>query len=113
MELPDSVKTLGDACFKYCSNLSEFKFTPSITAIPKECFMGCNFASLTVPKHIKLIDTSAYYGNYGLKKIILLNPSVKIGEDGFFTDCMSIGTAGPITYDEAGKAKYDYDFCYA
>ena len=107
------MKTLGDTCFKYCSNLSEFKFTQSITIIPKECFMGCNFTSLTVPKHVKMIDTSAYYGNTNLKKIVLLNPGVRIGETGFFTDCMSIRTAGPITYDKAGKAEYNYDFCYA
>lgn len=75
--------------------------------------MGCNFASLTVPKQVKMIDTSAYYGNANLKKIILLNPDVRIGETGFFTDCMSITSAGPITYDKAGKAEYKYDFCYA
>lgn len=113
VELPESVKTLGDSCFKYCSNLNNYKFTLNITSIPKECFMGCNFTSLTIPKQIKLIGTNAYYGNTNLAKIILLNPDVKIGETGFFTDCMSITTAGPIAYDKDGNAEYKYDLCYA
>lgn len=75
--------------------------------------MGCNFTNLIIPKSVKMIETSAYYGNTNLAKIILLNPTVKIGAAGFFTDCMHITSAGPITYDKAGKAEYKYDFCYA
>lgn len=41
VEIPDSVTTIGEYAFHWCTSLSSIKITNSITGIGKEAFNGC------------------------------------------------------------------------
>jgi len=50
ISIPDSIESIGDYAFQYCSNLIEIKVPDSVTFIGDKSFEGCtNLESITLP----------------------------------------------------------------
>ena len=61
--IPDSVTTIGDYAFKYCSSLTSVTIGDSVTTIGKGAFDECyNLTSITIPDSVTTIGEFAFYG---------------------------------------------------
>ncbi len=72
--LPKSITELGASCFAYCGSLATFSFPESINTIGPYCFQGCrklNFVNL--PNSITSLGRACFYGCESLTSITLPN----------------------------------------
>ena len=61
--IPDSVISIGDLAFFYCSNLSSVVIPDSVTSIGDSVFSGCsNLSSVVIPDSVTSIGNYAFYG---------------------------------------------------
>ncbi len=60
--IPNSVQSIGDKAFAYCSRLSEITIPNSVKSIGEEAFRDCTgFKSVTIPENVTFIDVNAFY----------------------------------------------------
>ena len=68
--IPNSVKTIGDSTFGYCTNLTSITISSSVTTIFRDAFNGCeNLTNITIPKNVTLIHDAAIGDCPNLKSI--------------------------------------------
>lgn len=107
VEIPDSVKIIGERAFEYCENLSEIEIPESVTEIGRGAFYDCkSLKHIRIPANVRKIDSiafmnceeltavefeeglaeigsSAFEGCYGLTEIRLPDSVQTIGEMAF------------------------------
>ena len=67
--IPNSVKSIGDYAFGYCSGLTSVTIPNSVTSIGNYAFYGCSgLTSVTIPNSVTSIGESAFRGCSGLTK---------------------------------------------
>ena len=61
--IPNSVTTIGERAFRYCSGLTSVTIPNSVTSIGKWVFSGCSgLTSVTIPNSVKAIGEMAFSG---------------------------------------------------
>ena len=61
--IPDSITSIKDYAFYYCSSLTSITIPDSITSIGLQAFIGCSsLESITIPGSVTSIGAQAFYG---------------------------------------------------
>jgi hypothetical protein len=59
--IPDSVTSIGDSAFYYCTKLTSVTIGNSVTSIGDYAFYYCRLTSVTIPDSVTSIGDSAFY----------------------------------------------------
>ena len=82
--IPDSVTSIGDGAFRYCSGLTSVTIPDSVTSIGNFAFSGCSgLTSVTIPDSVTSIGWYAFYGCSGLTSITIPDSVTSIGDYAF------------------------------
>ena len=69
-DIPNNITSLGNNCFRDCSNLSSITIPDSIKNIGTNCFNGCeNLTSITIPTSVTYLGNKCFNGCCNLKTI--------------------------------------------
>lgn len=79
VDLPDSIKTIGDHAFWGCG-LEEISLPEGLIAIEDSAFNGTNLAHVTVPNSVTELEGFAFAYCDSLESLTLLNPIEKLPE---------------------------------
>lgn len=90
IELPNSLKDIGDEAFYGCSGLTSVTIPDSVTNIGKGAFYGCNgLTSITIGNGATSIGDNAFRNCFRLTSITIPNSVTSI-ETGAFRDCTGL-----------------------
>ena len=83
--LSDSVYTIGEYAFSFCTSLSLVEFSPNLLLIDQGAFYGCtSLTSLVLPQTLKKIGHSAFNECLYLNSVRLSESLESIGEYAFY-----------------------------
>lgn len=101
--IPDSVTSIPDDAFSYCSNLTNISIPNSVTFIGFSAFNSCtSLKSITLPSSLSTIQSYAFY-NCGNLETIRIPVSVTFIGNYAFAGCPSLMT---VTYP-GSKTQWD------
>ncbi len=82
--IPNSVTSIGSSAFFSCSSLTSVTIPNSVTSIGKDAFRGCSsLTSVTIPNSVTSIGNSAFEGCSSLTSIEIPNSVTSIGSSAF------------------------------
>ena len=82
--IPEKVTNIGVQAFYACKNLKEIILPNSITSINKNSFTYCtNLSSITIPEKVTNIGVQAFYGCTNLIKVKILATDTTVRTDAF------------------------------
>ena len=82
--IPDSVTTIGDSAFYYCSRLKSVTIPDSVTTIGDYAFWCCSsLTSVTIPDSVTTIGDFAFYECRSLTSVTIPEGVPTIGEEAF------------------------------
>ena len=88
--LPNSVTSIGDSAFYYCTSLTSITIPDSVTSIGSSAFRHCSsLTSITIPNSVKSIGDNAFYYCRSLTSITIPNSVTSIGDSAFY-NCTSL-----------------------
>lgn len=88
--IPDSIISIGDYAFSYCSGLTSITIPDSVTNIGTSAFSGCSsLTSITIPDSVTKIGTYAFSNCDHLASITLPDRITTIVQ-GMFNSCDSL-----------------------
>ncbi len=88
--IPNSVTSIGDRAFYYCSGLTSITIPNSVTSIGDYAFSSCSgLTSITIPNSVTSIGGGAFADCSGLTSITIPNSVTSIG-GGAFADCSGL-----------------------
>lgn len=68
--IPETVQSLGSACFGYCSGLTSITLSTNITTLPANTFTGClSLSTMVIPNHIQALGLRCFEGCSGLTSV--------------------------------------------
>ena len=106
--IPNSVTTIGDYTFSYCSGLTSVTIPGAVTSIGDSAFMGCSgLTSVTIPGAVTKIGDSAFMGCSGLTSVTIPESVTKIGIDTFY-HCSGLTS---VTIPNSVTSIGSYAFC--
>ena len=83
-----SVKSLGDECFRGCSDLTSITIPNSVTSLGKGCFRDCSsLTSITIPSSVTSLGWNCFRGCSSLTSIPIPNSVTSLG-GGRFAICI-------------------------
>ena len=84
--IPNSVTSIGDYAFYYCSGLTSVTIPNSVTSIGSNAFSICSgLTSVTIPNSVTHIDSNAFQYCNNLTSVNIGNSVVRIGAEAFDT----------------------------
>lgn len=90
VEIPDSVKYVGEYAFSGCGSLKRIKFPSELKEIRENTFRWCkSLEQIVFPKALEVIRMEAFEGCESLKEVILPE-GVKSIEQGAFAGCRNL-----------------------
>ena len=90
--IPDSVISIGDYAFYYCSSLTSITIPDSVTSIGDYAFSYCfKLTSIVVPDSVTFIGNYAFYCCSSLASIAIPDSVTFIGEHAFYY-CFSLAS---------------------
>ena len=110
--IPDSVTTIGNYAFFWCSNLTSVTIGDSVTTIGNSSFSGCDsLTSVTIGDNVTTIGEWAFDGCSSLTSVTIPDSVTTIGY-GAFSSCSSLTsvTIGDSVTTIGGSAFSD---CYS
>lgn len=61
--MPDSVTWIGDAAFRFASNLKNIQLSKNLIQIGEQAFYNCSsLSNITLPKNLKMLKSQTFYG---------------------------------------------------
>ena len=88
--IPDSVTSIGDYAFYFCTSLTSVTIPGSVTSIGKYAFANCNtLTSVTMLEGVTNIGEDAFYDCPSLTNVIIPSSVISI-EDFAFNSCSSL-----------------------
>ncbi|MGN1298007.1 MAG: leucine-rich repeat domain-containing protein [Clostridia bacterium] len=82
--IPNSVKTIQERAFAYCTNLNSVTIPNSVTSIGSACFSGCtSLSSIIIPDSVTTIESEAFSRCTSLNSIIIPTSVTNIGSIAF------------------------------
>ena len=90
--IPDSVTTIGDHAFYWCSSLTSVTIPDSVTTIGEDAFSECEYlTSITIPDSVTTIGDWAFCSCESLTSVTIGDSVMTIG-DGAFYWCSSLSS---------------------
>lgn len=121
--LPDSIRAIGAAAFRNCSNLTSLTLPAQVTEIPTEAFKGCiamqsftfptatvtigaeafkectALTEITIPEGVTAIGDAAFYGCPLITSITLPSTLQSVGTEAFATTGENVPEEPPYTLE--------------
>ena len=83
--IPDSVTSIGNYAFSWCSSLTSITIPGSVTSIGYGAFYGCSsLTNITIPDSVTSIGRGAFFYCTGLTNMTIPDSVTSIGEDAFY-----------------------------
>ena len=102
VHLPETLTTIGSACFENCSSLTDISLPPSLTTINEYAFNNCtSLVDINLPSSITSINKDAFRNCSALAIVIDLPNLETLGEDAFCAYDSNIGSL--IGIENLGK----------
>ena len=96
--IPNSVKTIGNRAFYYCSNLQNITLSDELTSIGDWAFFMCGLKHVTIPNNVTTIGNGAFSYCFNLSSIDIPNSVTSIGSEAFqFSGLKSVIIPNSIT----------------
>ena len=112
MTIPNSVTSIGEMAFRYCSSLTSVTIGESVTSIDLLAFSGCSsLTSLTIGESVTSIGYKAFGGCSSLTSVTIPNSVTNIGAEAFL-NCSKL-TKTNYTGDIAGWCNIEFGDIYA
>ena len=116
VNIPDSITSIGDKVFNFCTNLKSVTIPNSVTSIGDHAFNGCsNLTSVTIPDSVTSIGNEAFYMCSNLMSLTIPN-SVTTIDPYAFRSVLNVnynGTAAGSPWDAICLNGYvEDDFIY-
>jgi uncharacterized repeat protein (TIGR02543 family) len=113
VQLPSSLKTIGNYAFYSCANLASVTMDDSITGIGKYSFFDCyDLTSISIPESVTTIGAFAFASCYDLISVSIPASVISIG-DSAFGWCTGLSEfvvdAENASYSSADGALFDKD----
>ena len=106
--IPDSVTTIGDSAFYECSSLTSVTIGDSVTTIKNAAFAYCSsLTSVTIPNSVNTIGGYAFYLCDSLTSVTIGDSVTTIGEWAFY-DCSSLTS---VTIGDSVTTIGEWTFC--
>ncbi len=88
--IPNSITSIGDGAFMFCTSLTNVIIPSRVTRIRQEAFWGCRgLTSVTIPNSVITIGDSGFFGCTGLTSLMIPNSVLSIG-GAAFSGCHSL-----------------------
>ena len=82
--IPNSVTSIGDSAFDHCTGLTSITIPNSVTSIGNLAFLYCTgLTSVTIPNSVTSIGEGAFAHCYGLTSVTIGNSVTSIGNQAF------------------------------
>ncbi|MCL2086426.1 MAG: leucine-rich repeat protein [Oscillospiraceae bacterium] len=82
--IPDSVITIGERAFSFCTELTEIIIPNRVTSIGERAFSSCTgLTSVTIGNNVERIDRGTFSNCTGLTEIIIPDSVISIGNSAF------------------------------
>ena len=82
--IPNSITTIADSAFAFCSGLTSITIPNRVTSIGDSVFSGCGLTSITIPNSVTNIGDDAFGGCTSLTRVTIPNSVTSIGDFAFF-----------------------------
>ena len=105
--IPNSVMSIGDHAFQYCSGLTSVTIPNGVTSIGDHVFQYCSgLTSVTIPNGVTSIGEYAFYGCSVLTSVTIPNSVTSIGQSAF-SNCSDLTSVTiPNSVTSIGKSAF-------
>ena len=84
--IPNTITSIGDNAFDYCSGLTSIMIPNSVTSIGGWAFFGCSrLTSIAIPNSVTTIGSSAFHSCSSLTLVTIGNSVTTIGQWAFYS----------------------------
>lgn len=111
ISIPNSVTSLKEYCFSKCVGLTSISIPNSVTSLQDHCFSDCiGLTSISLPNSLTCIGDNCFSGCTGLSSLIIPETTTTIGRDAFM-NC----TLDPLILKckIQGDVFYIYDYIFS
>ncbi|MBQ9864114.1 MAG: leucine-rich repeat domain-containing protein [Bacteroidales bacterium] len=106
--IPNTVTTIGNGAFAYCSELTSVTIPNTVTTIGEWAFSDCSgLTTMTIPNSITTIEAGLFAGCEGLTSVMIPNSVTTIGSQAF-QNCTGIASLTiPNSVDSIGPRAFE------